>query len=130
MAKEKKVTQYWRQLDKTTIAFYFNVEKAVTDGRGVTHDAGAEVKLSDWIKGQPTEKELYKLQEKYLQMSADETLKIGNCNAKAMIPELYGIQYGFLDEGGAFELVSESYHEDDKKPGPINTTYSTLNKDS
>lgn len=130
MAEEKKATQYWRQLDKTTVAFYFNVERAVTDGKGVTHDAGAEVKLSDWVKGEPTEKELYNLQKNYLRMSKDGTLQIGNCKAKAMLPEIYSIQYGFLDEEGAFELISESYHADDKKPGPIDTTYKPLDKDS
>jgi len=130
MAEEKKATQYWRQLDETTVAFYFNVERAVTDGKGVTHDAGAEVKLSDWIKGKPTEKELYDLQSNYVRMSKGKTLRIGNCDAKIMLPEIYAVQYGFLDEEGAFELASESYNADNKEPGPINTTYKPLNGDS
>jgi len=131
MAEEKKTTQYWRELDETTVAFYFNVEKAVTDGKGVTHDAGAEVKLSEWAKGKPTKKELYNLQKNYTRMSKGGTLQIGNCKAKIMLPELYGIRYGFLEEEGAFELVSTTYNKkDDEESKLIDTAFTPSNKDS
>ena len=130
MAEEKKATQYWRQIDKTTVAFYFNVERAVTDGKGVTHDAGAEVKLSDWVKGEPTEKELNKLQKNYLRMGKEGSLKIGNCKAKIMLPELYGIQYGFLEEEGAFELVSTEYNKKNNEGLELIDTAFTPSKDN
>jgi hypothetical protein len=114
--------QYWRQLDENTIAFYFNVERAATDGKGVTHDAGAEVKLSEWVKGLPTEKEIRKLQEEYIRMSDGRTLMIGNCKAKILLPDIYEIQYGFLDTGEAKEITVEEWNESQsKETGPIST---------
>jgi hypothetical protein len=122
--------QYWRQLDESTIAFYFNVERAATDGKGVTHDAGAEVKLSEWVKGVPKEKEIRKLQKEYIDMSDARTLMIGNCNAKIMLPEIYEIQYGFLDSGEAREITTEEYHDGViKEPGPATTMKRDTNLD-
>ena len=119
MAEQK--LQYWRQLDKTTIVFYFNVENAATGSDGITHDAGAEVKLSQWVKS-PQKKEIQKLQENYIRMSEGRTLMIGNCNAKIMLPEIYETQYGFLDTGEAQEISVEEYNEKyADSPGPIST---------
>jgi hypothetical protein len=114
--------QYWRQLDENTIAFYFNVEQAASDGQGVMHDAGAEIKLSDWVKGLPNETEILALQEEYIKMSDNRTLMIGNCRAKIMIPEIYELEYGFLDTGEANEITSDEWHEGEiREAGPIST---------
>ena len=114
--------QYWRQLDETTIAFYFNVEGAATDGKGVMHDAGAEIKLSEWVKGLPAEEEIRALQEEYIKMSDDRTMMVGNCRAKIMLPGVYEINYGFLDTGEANEIASEEWSEGEiREAGPIST---------
>ena len=115
--------QYWRQIDEATIVFYFNVEGAATDGKGVMHDAGAEVKLSEWAKGVPDEKEIRELQKEYIRMSDVRTLMIGNCKAKILLPEIYEIQYGFLDTGEAQELTPEEFPAGEvKSPLPPTVT--------
>jgi len=125
---EEVRTEYYRILeDGQTVCFYFNVKAAASDGMGVKHDAGAEIKLSEWEAGIPTEEALEELQNTYLKMSKAGTLEIGNCKAEIMTTAMYEAMYGFLDDG-SFELASERFNGFDPEPGPISTTKRDTNK--